>query len=52
MGVGPNGGQPHTVLIGNYGQMPLYSNTGLSQHGSSVAGMPIQNCQTNQLPMI
>ena len=52
MGGGPNGGQPHTVLIGGYGQMPMYSNTGMSQHGSSVSGVPIQSCQTNQLPMI
>ena len=52
MGGGHNGGQPHTVLLGGYGQMQLYSNSGLSQHGSSVTSGPIQNCQTNQLPMI
>jgi hypothetical protein len=51
MGAGPNGGQPHTVLLGPYGQPSMYSNAGLSQHGSSVSGVAHahQNCQTNQM---
>ena len=52
MGGGPNGGGPHTMLVGPYGQVPMYSHPGLSQHGSSVNGMPHQNCQTAQMQMI
>ena len=53
MGGGPNGGQPHTMLVGPYGQVPMYSHPGMSQHGgSSVGGMPHPNCQSAQMQMI